>query len=45
METAAGRPASQMDRDLEVVDPETARWIAAEARRQNEGLELIASEN
>ncbi|HYX21156.1 MAG TPA: serine hydroxymethyltransferase, partial [Thermoanaerobaculia bacterium] len=34
-----------MDRDLEVVDPETARWIAAEARRQNEGLELIASEN
>src|SRR5262249_48255333 len=45
METAAGRPASLMDRDLEVVDPETARWIAAEARRQNEGLELIASEN
>jgi len=45
METAAGRPASQMDRDLEVVDPETARWIAAEARRQNEGIELIASEN
>ncbi|MGE5413869.1 MAG: serine hydroxymethyltransferase, partial [Syntrophomonadaceae bacterium] len=34
-----------MDRDLEVVDPEIARWIAAEARRQNEGLELIASEN
>jgi glycine hydroxymethyltransferase len=45
METAAGHPASLMDRDLEVVDPETARWIAAEARRQNEGIELIASEN
>jgi glycine hydroxymethyltransferase len=38
-------PAALMDRDLEVVDPEVARWIAAEARRQNEGLELIASEN
>ncbi len=38
-------PAALMDRDLEVVDPEIARWIAAEARRQNEGLELIASEN
>ncbi|HTR04064.1 MAG TPA: serine hydroxymethyltransferase [Thermoanaerobaculia bacterium] len=34
-----------MDRDLDVVDPEVARWIAAEAKRQNEGLELIASEN
>jgi glycine hydroxymethyltransferase len=38
-------PAALMDRDLEVVDPEVARWIAAEARRQSEGLELIASEN
>ena len=38
-------PAALMDRDLEVVDPEIARWITAEARRQNEGLELIASEN
>ncbi len=38
-------PAALMDRDLEVVDPDVARWIAAEARRQNEGLELIASEN
>jgi len=34
-----------MDRDLAVVDPEIARWIEAEGRRQNEGLELIASEN
>ncbi|HEY4230533.1 MAG TPA: serine hydroxymethyltransferase, partial [Thermoanaerobaculia bacterium] len=34
-----------MDRDLAVVDPETAEWIRAEVRRQNEGIELIASEN
>ncbi|HEY3202475.1 MAG TPA: serine hydroxymethyltransferase [Thermoanaerobaculia bacterium] len=34
-----------MDRDLAVVDPEVARWIVAEGRRQNDGLELIASEN
>jgi glycine hydroxymethyltransferase len=34
-----------LDRDLDVVDPEVARWIEGEARRQNEGLELIASEN
>jgi glycine hydroxymethyltransferase len=34
-----------LDRDLEVVDPEIARWIAAERKRQNEGIELIASEN
>ena len=38
-------PAARMDRDLAVVDPEIARWIEAEGRRQNEGLELIASEN
>jgi glycine hydroxymethyltransferase len=38
-------PAAVMDRDLAVVDPEIARWIDAEARRQNEGIELIASEN
>ena len=42
---AAPAPAALMDRDLEVVDPEIARWIKAEAGRQNEGLELIASEN
>ncbi len=41
----ATRPAAVMDRDLAAVDPEIARWIAAEARRQNEGIELIASEN
>ena len=41
----ATRPAAAMDRDLAAVDPETARWIAAEVRRQNEGIELIASEN
>ena len=41
----ATRPAAVMDRDLAAVDPEIARWIEAEARRQNEGLELIASEN
>jgi len=34
-----------IDRDLEVTDPEVARWIGEEVRRQNEGLELIASEN
>jgi glycine hydroxymethyltransferase len=37
--------AALMDRDLAVVDPEVARWIVAEGRRQNDGLELIASEN
>jgi glycine hydroxymethyltransferase len=34
-----------LDRDLSVVDPDVAKWIEGEARRQNEGLELIASEN
>ncbi len=45
MSGSPAAPASLMDRDLDAVDPEIARWIAAEARRQNEGLELIASEN
>ena len=45
MTRASIAPAARMDRDLDVVDPEVARWIAAEAKRQNEGLELIASEN
>ena len=45
MTHAVPAPASLMDRDLDVVDPEVAEWIAAEARRQNQGLELIASEN
>jgi glycine hydroxymethyltransferase len=38
-------PLAFIDRDLDVVDPEVARWIGEEVRRQNEGLELIASEN
>ncbi len=33
------------DRPLSEVDPEVARAIAAEVKRQAEGLELIASEN
>src|SRR6266545_271411 len=37
--------AAFLDRDLEVVDREVAGWIHEEERRQNEGLELIASEN
>src|SRR5881409_1836529 len=37
-------PAS-MDRPLSEVDPEIARLIREETRRQAEGLELIASEN
>ena len=35
--------AAFLDRDLEVVDPEVAMWIHGEVRRQNDGLELIAS--
>ena len=42
---SATAPAVLMDRDLAVVDPEIAHWIEAERRRQNEGIELIASEN
>jgi len=34
-----------LDRDLAAVDPETAHWIREEERRQNQHLELIASEN
>ena len=37
--------ASFLDRDLDAVDPDVAGWIRDEERRQNEGLELIASEN
>jgi glycine hydroxymethyltransferase len=37
--------AAFMDRDLSAVDPDVAHWIQEEVRRQNEGLELIASEN
>jgi glycine hydroxymethyltransferase len=38
-------PAAFIDRDLDAADPEVAHWIREERRRQNEGLELIASEN
>jgi glycine hydroxymethyltransferase len=38
-------PAVFLDRDLDVVDPDVAGWIRDEERRQNGGLELIASEN
>ena len=34
-----------IDQDLEAVDPEVAHWIREEERRQNDSLELIASEN
>jgi glycine hydroxymethyltransferase len=43
--TLAAPAAAFLDRDLDVVDPEVAGWIRDEERRQNEGLELIASEN
>jgi glycine hydroxymethyltransferase len=38
-------PAAFIDRDLSAADPDVAHWISEEVRRQNEGLELIASEN
>ena len=38
-------PAALMDRDLDAVDPDIAHWIEAERARQNERIELIASEN
>src|SRR5947199_1539739 len=38
-------PPASMDRSLQEVDPEIARLIREETRRQAEGLELIASEN
>jgi len=34
-----------LDRDLSVADPDVARWIREEEMRQNQNLELIASEN
>src|SRR6202162_3586585 len=34
-----------LDRDLAVVDPDVAHWISEEEQRQNQNLELIASEN
>jgi glycine hydroxymethyltransferase len=45
MPSATFPAAALLDRDLEVADPEIARWIAEERRRQNDGIELIASEN
>ena len=45
MSKVASAPLAFMDRDLSAVDPDVANWIEAEGRRQNEGLELIASEN
>jgi glycine hydroxymethyltransferase len=41
----AVRPASLLNRSLAETDPEVARIVAAETARQNEGIELIASEN
>src|SRR5215475_12456654 len=38
-------PQSFLSRDLSAVDPALFRAIEDEARRQNENLELIASEN
>jgi glycine hydroxymethyltransferase len=43
--STAVRPASLLNRSLAEADPEIARIIAAETARQNEGIELIASEN
>jgi glycine hydroxymethyltransferase len=45
MPEAAVRPAALLNRSLAEVDPEIARIIAAETARQNDGIELIASEN
>ncbi|HTO86571.1 MAG TPA: serine hydroxymethyltransferase [Thermoanaerobaculia bacterium] len=38
-------PLAFLDRDIAAVDPEVAHWIREEERRQNQNLELIASEN
>jgi glycine hydroxymethyltransferase len=43
--TLAPAAAEFLDRDLEAVDPDVSHWIHEEERRQNGGLELIASEN
>ena len=43
--TTTYSPAAFLDRDLDVVDPAVAGWIRREEQRQNDGLELIASEN
>jgi glycine hydroxymethyltransferase len=43
--STAVRPASLLNRSLAEADPEIARIVSAETARQNEGIELIASEN
>jgi glycine hydroxymethyltransferase len=43
--STAVRPVSLLNRSLAEADPEIARIVAAETARQNEGIELIASEN
>jgi glycine hydroxymethyltransferase len=43
--STAVRRLSVLNRPLIDVDPEIARIVAAETARQNEGIELIASEN
>ncbi|HVN37838.1 MAG TPA: serine hydroxymethyltransferase [Myxococcota bacterium] len=45
MEEDTARPGEVAQRELEQTDPEIARLLRAEARRQALGLELIASEN
>jgi len=42
---SSSRPASAMNRPLAEVDPDVARAINDEVRREAQGLELIASEN
>jgi glycine hydroxymethyltransferase len=43
--TSAPSAIDFLTRPLSAADPEVAHWIAEEERRQNEGIELIASEN
>src|SRR5450755_240588 len=43
--TAVPPAMSFLARTLAEADPDVAHWIAEEERRQNEGIELIASEN
>ncbi len=43
--TAPPSATAFLTRTLEETDPDVAHWIGEEERRQNEGIELIASEN
>ncbi|MUN64260.1 aminotransferase class I/II-fold pyridoxal phosphate-dependent enzyme [Kocuria sediminis] len=45
MSADAGALTSALDQDLALLDPEVAERIDAELRRQQDGLEMIASEN